>query len=106
MSNAFVTVVFPAWVFDFLTLKENMSIYWTTFVIMNTSLNYIPMHKKFLSSFLRPYIFRIGCCETTLEVAQKILPFYKEYFQVTYPLPKIDRIAITDFAAGMLFGCV
>ena len=27
MSNTFVTVVFPAWVFDFLTLKENMSIY-------------------------------------------------------------------------------
>ena len=37
-----------------------------------------------------------------LEVAQKTLPFYKEYFQVAYPLPKIDLIAIADFAAGML----
>ena len=35
-----------------------------------------------------------------LEVAQKTLPFYKEYFQVAYPLPKIDLIAIADFAAG------
>ena len=41
-----------------------------------------------------------------LEVAQKTLPFYKEYFQVAYPLPKIDLIAIADFAAGMLCGCV
>ena len=44
------------------------------------------------------------CVVTTrfaLEVAQKTLPFYKEYFQVAYPLPKIDLIAIADFAAGM-----
>lgn len=41
-----------------------------------------------------------------LEVAQKTLPFYKEYFKVAYPLPKIDLIAIADFAAGMFCGCV
>ncbi|GCB76917.1 hypothetical protein scyTo_0017518, partial [Scyliorhinus torazame] len=34
-----------------------------------------------------------------LEVAAKTLPFYKEYFNVPYPLPKIDLIAIADFAA-------
>jgi hypothetical protein len=28
------------------------------------------------------------------------LPFYKDYFNVPYPLPKIDLIAIADFAAG------
>lgn len=35
-----------------------------------------------------------------LQVATKTLPFYKEYFDVPYPLPKIDLIAIADFAAG------
>uniref|UniRef100_A0A4W3J228 Aminopeptidase n=1 Tax=Callorhinchus milii TaxID=7868 RepID=A0A4W3J228_CALMI len=35
-----------------------------------------------------------------LEVAVKTLPFYKDYFDVPYPLPKIDLIAIADFAAG------
>uniref|UniRef100_A0A672G4F4 Puromycin-sensitive aminopeptidase n=1 Tax=Salarias fasciatus TaxID=181472 RepID=A0A672G4F4_SALFA len=35
-----------------------------------------------------------------LEVATKTLPFYKDYFSVPYPLPKIDLIAIADFAAG------
>ena len=59
-----------------------------------------------IKSFTRPYIFRIGCHESTLEVAQKTLPFHKEYFQVTYPLPKIDVIVIADFATGMLCGCV
>uniref|UniRef100_A0A8C4QVC2 Aminopeptidase n=1 Tax=Eptatretus burgeri TaxID=7764 RepID=A0A8C4QVC2_EPTBU len=37
-----------------------------------------------------------------LEVASKTLPFYKEYFNVPYPLPKIDLIAISDFAAGAM----
>lgn len=36
------------------------------------------------------------------QVATKTLPFYNEYFNVPYPLPKIDLIAIADFAAGEL----
>jgi len=36
-------------------------------------------------------------------VATKVLPHYKEYFQVAYPLPKIDLIAIADFSAGKIF---
>ena len=34
------------------------------------------------------------------QVAVKTLPFYNDYFNVPYPLPKIDLIAIADFAAG------
>lgn len=37
-----------------------------------------------------------------LEVAVKTLPFYKDYFQIAYPLPKMDLIAIADFAAGAM----
>ncbi|XP_033375897.1 puromycin-sensitive aminopeptidase [Parus major] len=39
---------------------------------------------------------------TQFEVAAKTLPFYKDYFNVPYPLPKIDLIAIADFAAGAM----
>ena len=28
------------------------------------------------------------------QVAVKTLPFYKEYFKIAYPLPKMDLIAI------------
>jgi len=37
-----------------------------------------------------------------LDVAVKTLPFYNRYFNIAYPLPKIDLIAIADFAAGAM----
>jgi aminopeptidase N len=37
-----------------------------------------------------------------LQVAVKTLPFYKKYFNIAYPLPKMDLIAVADFAAGMI----
>jgi puromycin-sensitive aminopeptidase len=37
-----------------------------------------------------------------LEVAVKTLPFYNDYFRIAYPLPKLDLIAIADFAAGKI----
>ena len=40
--------------------------------------------------------------EFALDVAVKTLPFYKKYFDIPYPLPKIDLIAIADFAAGAM----
>ena len=37
-----------------------------------------------------------------LEVAAKALPYYKEYFKIAYPLPKLDLIAISDFESGAM----
>lgn len=35
-----------------------------------------------------------------LDVATKVIPYYKEYFKIAYPLPKIDLISVMDFAFG------
>ncbi|KAI5696817.1 hypothetical protein M8J75_000551 [Diaphorina citri] len=37
-----------------------------------------------------------------LHVASKVLPFYKEYFNIAYPLPKIDLVAVPDFSCGAM----
>lgn len=37
-----------------------------------------------------------------LDVSAKVLPYYKDYFDIAYPLPKLDLIAISDFSAGAM----
>jgi len=37
-----------------------------------------------------------------LDVAVKCMKFYEEYFDIKYPLPVLDMIAIPDFAAGAM----
>jgi puromycin-sensitive aminopeptidase len=50
---------------------------------------YTPLGKKEFGKF-------------ALDVSLKTLPFYTDYFQIGYPLPKLDLIAIADFAAGAM----
>lgn len=50
---------------------------------------YVPKSKKEQGQF-------------ALEVATKVLPYYKTYFGIAYPLPKIDLIAISDFSSGAM----
>lgn len=37
-----------------------------------------------------------------LEVAGRVLDFYNDYFDIPYPLPKLDLVALPDFAAGAM----
>ena len=37
-----------------------------------------------------------------LDVGKKALDFFNDFFQVPYPLPKMDMICITEFAMGAM----
>ena len=43
-----------------------------------------------------------------LDTSVKLLGYFNEYFNIPYPLPKLDHVAIPDFAAGAMenWGCV
>ncbi|XP_063230213.1 aminopeptidase N-like [Bacillus rossius redtenbacheri] len=38
----------------------------------------------------------------SLEIGPKILKYFEDYFEIKFPLPKIDMIALPDFAAGAM----
>ncbi len=43
-----------------------------------------------------------------LEVSLRLLDWFNDYFGIPYPLPKLDHVAIPDFAAGAMenWGCI
>lgn len=45
---------------------------------------------------------KINQAEFALEVGTRTLDFYTEYFDLPYPLPKLDMIAVPDFASGAM----
>ncbi|CAE7284246.1 unnamed protein product, partial [Symbiodinium necroappetens] len=40
--------------------------------------------------------------EFALDIARRSLVYYESYFEVPYPLPKLDMLAAPDFAAGAM----
>ncbi|MDB5164065.1 MAG: hypothetical protein JWS12_683 [Candidatus Saccharibacteria bacterium] len=44
----------------------------------------------------------VGYTQYALDCAVKCLEFYNEYFDIPYPLPKYDMVALPDFAAGAM----
>lgn len=38
----------------------------------------------------------------SLDIGPKILQHYENYFQIKFPLPKMDMVALPDFAAGAM----
>lgn len=45
---------------------------------------------------------REGQLGFALDTAVRALSFYNEYFDIPYPLPKLDMVALPDFAAGAM----
>ena len=41
-------------------------------------------------------------CKFALEVSVDLLAYFNDYFDIPYPLPKLDHLAIPDFAAGAM----
>ncbi len=46
--------------------------------------------------------FREESLREALDIAQKVLPAYESMLQVPFALPKLDLVAIPDFAAGAM----
>jgi glutamyl aminopeptidase len=45
---------------------------------------------------------QINKTDYALETSKKIIEYYIHYFQIPYPLPKLDLAAIPDFVSGAM----
>jgi tricorn protease interacting factor F2/3 len=78
--------------------------------IMSTYLIYLGVGEfEFLTSKLGKILVRIVTTKgnkskgkLSLDLTKKFLRHYEKYFGIKYPLPKLDMIAVPDFAAGAM----
>ncbi|XP_063596362.1 aminopeptidase N-like isoform X2 [Penaeus indicus] len=91
----------PGWVWDHFNTSVPMSTYLVAFVISDFS------HMN--STANDHVLFRVWARKAAIEQANyalttgpDILTFFEGYFDVPFPLPKQDMIAIPDFSAGAM----
>lgn len=78
--------------------------------VMSTYLLYLGVGEfEFLTGRLGKTLIRIvttrgkkAHARLALELTKRFLDWYQRYFGIAYPLPKLDMIAIPDFAAGAM----
>jgi len=80
--------------------STRMSTYLVAFIVSNFK-SITKTNKGIdISVYTRPE--QIGSAEYALEVCTKILRFYESTYDIPYPLPKLDLVAIPDFEAGAM----
>ncbi|GJQ77626.1 hypothetical protein Trydic_g12754 [Trypoxylus dichotomus] len=92
----------PGWQWDRFETTVPMSTYLVAFAVTDFVYETAPKHGNNVT-------FRIWCRKDAVDqiafakdVGPKALAFYEQFFDIPYPLPKQDMIAVPDFSAGAM----
>ncbi|XP_067425164.1 leucyl-cystinyl aminopeptidase isoform X2 [Emydura macquarii macquarii] len=77
-----------------------MSTYLVAFIVADLKNISKEINGTLVSVYAMPQ--KLGQVEHALDAAVKLLEFYQKYFQIEYPLQKLDLVAIPDFQAGAM----
>ncbi|CAG0906478.1 unnamed protein product, partial [Cyprideis torosa] len=92
----------PGWVWDHYNPSVPMSTYLVAFVVSN--LAYMEsdsaLSKTKFQIWTRPEA--LDQAAYAADIGPKMLEFFVDYYQVDFPLPKQDMVAIPDFGAGAM----
>ena len=95
----------PGWLWDHYEKSVQMSTYLVAFVVSD----FIHRETTFITSgganktlrvWSRPDA--INHTEYALEIGPKLIPFFESYFDIEFPLPKMDFVAVPDFDNGAM----
>ena len=92
----------PDWVWDHYNKSVPMSTYLVAFAVTDFE------SRQSNRSYSKP-VFRVWAradaieqSEFAREIGPKILTYFERYFNIDFPLPKLDMIALPDFGAGAM----
>uniref|UniRef100_A0AAR2IQK3 Aminopeptidase n=1 Tax=Pygocentrus nattereri TaxID=42514 RepID=A0AAR2IQK3_PYGNA len=86
---------------DQFDVTVKMSTYLVAFIVCDfLSISKNTEHGVKISVYTVPE--KIDQAELALDAAVRLLDFYDDYFDVPYPLPKLDLVAIPDFQSGAM----
>ncbi|XP_023269330.1 leucyl-cystinyl aminopeptidase [Seriola lalandi dorsalis] len=85
---------------EFEKTSVNMSTYLVAFVVAN----FTPVSKNVSKTQVSVYSVpeKKEHTEYAMDTASKLLEFYNNFFEIDYPLKKLDLVAIPDFLAGAM----
>ncbi|KAK0167899.1 hypothetical protein PV327_001754 [Microctonus hyperodae] len=87
-----------SYVWDHYQRSVPMSTYLVAFIV--SDFDVLPMAENNFRVWARHE--GIKQSQYALDIGPKILQYYEDYFQIKFPLPKIDMVALPDFAAGAM----
>ncbi|KAK1893155.1 Leucyl-cystinyl aminopeptidase [Dissostichus eleginoides] len=85
---------------EFEKTSVNMSTYLVAFIVAN----FTSMTKNVSNTLVSVYSVpeKKEHTDYALETCSKLLEFYNDFFEINYPLKKLDLVAIPDFLAGAM----
>lgn len=88
------------WTWDHYNVSVPMSTYIVAFVV--SDFEYRMANRSLSKPEFRVWARKdaIDQAEYAKDIGPRILTYYEEYFNITFPLPKQDMIALPDFGAG------
>ncbi|CAH8834823.1 unnamed protein product [Trichobilharzia szidati] len=89
------------WHMDVYEPSLNMSTYLLAFVVSQfASVRGVDSKGRNFTVWARPD--KINSAMYALDIGKKIIRFFEDYFELSYPLKKTDMVAVPDFAAGAM----
>ncbi|XP_001358398.3 glutamyl aminopeptidase [Drosophila pseudoobscura] len=83
-----------------------MSTYLACFIVSDFTAKFVEVDTKGIGETFTMGVYatpeQIGKVDFATEVGKGVIEYYIDYFQIEYPLPKLDMAAIPDFVSGAM----